>query len=209
MQVVLPGPLAHWRDGGTRIAGEVVAAPVVGVRVRPRAAAPQAALHHRRPVGVREREAGHRAERHLLDDERLQLKWEVEDAEGRRRRRAARRGAAASSGRGGAFERAAAISPSARVPNVGHRHEDGSNFFARSGRRQDPLGKCEGLFLGRSKFRALFRGAGQRWRTRGGTGPGGLAGARGRAGAGGVSQFVLSIDRSIRLIDRSMFVPLS
>ena len=112
MQVVLPGPLAHWRDGGTRIAGEVVAAPVVGVRVRPRAAAPQAALHHRRPVGVREREAGHRAERHLLDDERLQLKWEVEDAEGRRRRRAARRGAAASSGRGGAFERAAAISPS-------------------------------------------------------------------------------------------------
>ena len=85
VQVVLPGPLAYWRDGGTGIAGEVVAAPVVGIRVRPRATVLQAALYHRRPVGVREREAGHRAERHLLDDERLQLKGEVEDAEDRRR----------------------------------------------------------------------------------------------------------------------------
>ena len=128
VQVVLPGPLAYWRDGGTGIAGEVVAATVVGVRLRPRAAAPQAALHHRRPVGVREREAGHRAQRHLLDDERLQLKGEVVDAEGRRRRRAARRGAA--SGRGGAFERAAVISASARVPDVGHRHGGWIKFFA-------------------------------------------------------------------------------
>ena len=38
-------------------------------------------------------------------------------------------------------------------------------IFRESGRRQDPLGRCEGLFLGRSKFRALFRGAGQRWMT--------------------------------------------
>jgi len=82
---VLPAPLVDWRNGRTGIAGEVVAAPVVGVRLRPRTTARQATLHHRRPVGVGEREADHRTERHLLDDERLQLKGEVEDAEGRRR----------------------------------------------------------------------------------------------------------------------------
>ena len=72
--------LARRRHG---VAGEVVAAPVVGVRLRPRVAVPQAALHPRRPVGVREREAGHRAQRHLLDDERLLLVGEVGDAEAR------------------------------------------------------------------------------------------------------------------------------
>ena len=61
VQVVLPAPLVHWCDGRTGIAGEVVAAPVISVRLPPRATAPQTPLHHRRPVGVGEREAGHRA----------------------------------------------------------------------------------------------------------------------------------------------------
>ena len=69
VQVVLPCPRVCWREGGTSLACEVVAAAVISVRLRPRATAPQVALHHCRPVGMGEPEASHRAERHLIDDD--------------------------------------------------------------------------------------------------------------------------------------------
>ena len=85
VKMVYPAPSVLRREEGARLAGEIMAASMVCVRTRPRTLKLERLLHLPCPNYICEGQSCHGAQRHLLNDKRLQLGGQVRQREDGRR----------------------------------------------------------------------------------------------------------------------------